>query len=132
LAPPRLIVEAYHVSSVPAANATNTKMYVRRGVTSCGPSWMSAMLHSKMRNQVQERKEENPNDVDEVPIKAHHLDWTVILRAEVTAPRARDDPHEKADADHHVQRMQPGHSPIEDHEQLHFGRELRIFVPREM
>ena len=67
-----------------------------------------------------------------MPVESHHLDRRVVLRTEVTAPRSGDDPQQQPNSDHHVQRMQSGQSPIKNHEQLHFRRERRILMPREV
>src|SRR2546421_6537357 len=90
------------------------------------------MVHSEMRNQIEEREEEDPHDVDEVPVEAHHLDRPVILRSEIAAPRTPDDVQQEANADDHVQRVKASEAPIEQHEQLDFRRELRILVPGEV
>src|SRR6266849_7300548 len=106
-AQPRSMVDANHVSRVPAASAMNTKMYVLSGVTSCGTECSSAMVHqTKMRNEIKEWEKENPHDVDEVPVQAHDFHGTVILRTEISAPRAPDDPQQQPDSDDHVQCMQ--------------------------
>src|SRR2546423_9773650 len=89
------------------------------------------MRHSKMWNQIQEREKENPDDIDEVPVQAHHFDGTVILRTEMSAPCAPDHPEQEADADDHVQRMQSGQAPVENHEELNLRRELRNLMPCE-
>src|SRR6266550_1739798 len=88
------------------------------------------MWHTKMWNQIEEREKENPNDVDEVPVQAHHFDGTVVLRTKVPAPRAPDHPDQQADADDHMQRMQSCQAPIEIHEELHLRRERGNLVPR--
>src|SRR5690348_15026834 len=90
------------------------------------------MRHSKVWNQVQEREEENPDDVDEMPVQPHYFHGAVIRGAELSLLRSPDDPAQETDADDHVQCMQSCHSPIEHHEQLDFRRELGQFVPGEM
>src|ERR1051326_1231911 len=69
-------------------------------------------------NQVQQWEQENPDDIDEVPVEAADLDRIVVLarnRAAVSEP-----PHDAddADADDHVERVKPGHHELqreEDH-----------------
>src|SRR5438128_5313958 len=83
---PRLMVEAYQVSKVPTASAINIKMYVRSGAISCGTACCSsAMLQPKVRDQIQEWEQENPDDVHEVPVQTHHLDRPVVIGAKVSA-----------------------------------------------
>src|ERR1700736_6237948 len=96
-AQPRSIVEANHVSRVPAARAANTKKYVLSAVTSCGTECSSDMRHPKMWNQIQEREKENPDDIDEVPVQTHDLDRAVILRTKVAATRTPDHPQQQSD-----------------------------------
>ena len=70
-------------------------------------------------HEVQERKEKDPDDVDEVPVEARHLNWRVPLRRESSLPgHPRDDAHD-AEADHHVQGMKPRHCEVEGDEDLH-------------
>src|SRR5713226_8365536 len=123
-AQPRSIVDANQVSRVPAARATNTMKYVLSGVTAGGTECSSDMWHPEMWNQIQEREKENPDDVDKVPIQAHHFDGTVILPTKVTALRPPDHPKQQSDADDHVQRVQSGQPPVEDHEELDLRRKL--------
>src|SRR5216683_2000909 len=94
-AQPRLTVEANHVSSVPMASARKTKMYVSNGVMCCGKACSSAMRDSKVWNEIQEGEKKDPNDVHEVPVEAHHLDGSVVLRTEIPAPRAPDHPQQQ-------------------------------------
>src|SRR6266550_3768229 len=89
------------------------------------------MWHPKVWNQIQEREKENPDDVDEVPVQAHHFDRTVVLRTEMPAPCTPDHPYEQPDADDHVQRMQSGEPPVENHEELNLRHEVRNLMPRE-
>src|ERR1700757_4120194 len=65
------------------------------------------------RDEIKEREEEDPHDVDEVPIEADHLDARGV-RGRYAAPRV---PYEERDhdafADDHVHRVHPGHREIE-------------------
>src|SRR5438270_4461469 len=96
------------------------------GVYSCS----SAMVDTV--NEVEEREEKNPDDVDEVPVEAHDLDGAVVLGAEIAAPRPHDHPDQEAGADDHVQRVQAGHAPVKRHEELHLRRERGHLVPCEV
>src|SRR6266850_1845848 len=94
------------------------------GACSCACS--SAMMTSRAVNEIEEGEEEDPDDVDEVPVQPHHLDRSVVLRAEMPAPGAPDEPEQQPGADHHVQRVQAGQAPVEHHEELHLRRDCRI------
>src|SRR6266404_5107255 len=72
-------------------------------------------------DQIQQREQENPNDIDEVPVEADILDGRVVLRREAAAPRFLDEPKEQAGADDHVQGVQAGHAEIEGEEKLGVG-----------
>jgi hypothetical protein len=43
-------------------------------------------------NQIQQREKENPNDIDEVPVQADHVDGRVIGGAELSAPSLVEEP----------------------------------------
>src|SRR5438034_1834068 len=97
------------------------------GACSCACS--SAMVTSRAVNEIEEWEEEDPDDVDEVPVEAHHLDRAVIRRTEMPARGAADDPQQQPDADHHVQGVQSRQPPVERHEQLDLRRERGVLVP---
>src|SRR5713226_80019 len=86
-------------------------------------------------NQIEQREQENPNDIDEVPVEADVLDRRVVLRREATAQRLLDEPDEEAGADDHVQGVQAGHAEIEGEEKLgvgvggNVGARLEIEIP---
>src|SRR5580700_3178202 len=76
-------------------------------------------------DQVKQREQVNPDDVDEVPVKSADLDWSVPLRGEASLPRHDQKPEKDAQADDHVQRVQAGHHKVKREEQL---RVMRIGV----
>src|SRR5579864_6052296 len=69
-------------------------------------------------DQIQQRKQVNPHDVDEVPVEAADLEWGVILRRKASLPCHPQKPGENAEADNHVQGMQSGHDEVEGKENL--------------
>src|SRR3569832_775636 len=77
-----------------------------------------AFLHlSGSIYQIKQREQENPNNVDEMPVQTEHLDWSVIdgpIHSLSGIPyEYQDDDH----ADDHMRGMQSGHSEIESEEQ---------------
>src|SRR5213592_3882565 len=84
-----------------------------------------------MMNQIEEWEQEDPDDIHKVPVQSHHFHRRVILGTEVQTRCADEDPDQKTDTDDHVQRVEPCQTPVEDHEQLHLWRELRVLVPGE-
>src|SRR5690606_24555140 len=60
-------------------------------------------------DQVHDREQDNPDEVDEVPVQAHDLDPAVILRRVGAAEgaHAREDQAEHTDRD--VRAVEPGH-----------------------
>src|SRR2546421_52847 len=80
--------------------------------------------------EVEQREEENPDDVNEVPVESEVLDGRVVLRREATAPGP---PHYRRDneyADDHVERVQARHCEVEPEEHLvlaerHARRDVR-------
>src|ERR1044072_3024394 len=69
-------------------------------------------------DEVQKWEQENPDDIDEVPIKPAEVDGRVISGAVNAFARLHDQPDQKTGADHHVQGVQAGHGEIEREEQL--------------
>src|ERR1700737_2475434 len=43
-------------------------------------------------DQIEQREQENPNDIDEVPVEADVLDGSVVLRREAATQRLLDEP----------------------------------------
>src|SRR5208282_5000571 len=69
-------------------------------------------------NQIKQREQVNPDDVDEVPIEAADLDWSVPLGGEAAFPGHDQEPEKNAETDDHVQRVQASHDEVEREEQL--------------
>src|SRR5712664_288952 len=69
-------------------------------------------------DQIQQREQENPNDIDEVPVEGDIFDRRVVLRREAAAQRFLDEPNEQAGTDDHVQGVQAGHPEIKGEEKL--------------
>src|SRR6202521_4627907 len=72
-------------------------------------------------NQIEQRKQENPNDIDEVPVEANVFNGSVVLRREAAAQRFLDEPDKQAGADDHVQGVQAGHAKVKGEEKLGVG-----------
>src|SRR5439155_14018536 len=69
-------------------------------------------------NEIQEWKQENPYDVDEVPVQPTDLDWAVVLLRYDLAPRPPEHHAHDPEADHHVQRVKTRHHEIQRKEDL--------------
>src|SRR3954466_14898649 len=72
-------------------------------------------------NQVQQREQENPNDIDEVPVEADELDGRVVLRRKTAAQGLLEEPEQQSGAYNHVQRVEAGHTEVERKEKLRVG-----------
>src|SRR5688500_383081 len=68
-------------------------------------------LTAARRNQVDDREDDDPHDVDEVPVQTDELDLACPLRCrlQTTRPREPDQCQQHQDADGHVRSMEPGH-----------------------
>src|SRR5690606_15117151 len=77
---------------------------------------MSLASASVTADQVQQGEEEDPDDVDEVPVQPEVLDRVVIGGAELPRDGALEDPDQQAGADDHVERVPPGHREVEREE----------------
>src|SRR5438309_11348340 len=78
-------------------------------------------------NQIKQREQVNPNDVDEMPVKATDFERRVIFRREASLPRHPQEPAENTEPDNHVQRMQAGHDEVEGEENFSVPR-IRVLT----
>src|SRR5271166_295260 len=69
-------------------------------------------------DQIQQREQVDPDNVDEVPVEAADLDRSVPLGGEASLPGHDQEPEKNAQADDHVQRVQARHNEVEGEEQL--------------
>src|SRR5579871_6766123 len=83
-------------------------------------------------DQIQERKQKDPDDVDEVPIQAADFDRREITRTESATPGHDQNCSHQADANDHVECVKARHEKVEAKHDLGLPRELRSFaiVPR--
>src|ERR1700738_1223006 len=72
-------------------------------------------------DQIQQREQENPNDIDEVPVEADVFHGRVVFRREAAAQRFLDEPEKQARSNDHVESVQAGHAAIEGEEKLSVG-----------
>ena len=75
-----------------------------------------------MPNQIEQRKEENPDNVHKMPIQTGNLYWVVISISESAAPRQHRQHHQDPNAHRDVDRVQPGHGKINPVKQLGISR----------
>src|SRR5918995_3720715 len=80
-------------------------------------------------DQIQQGKQKNPNDIDEMPVEPDKLNRRMVDRRKLAAPRAPHQPEQKTDADDHVQSMHAGHGEIKRKEDLRLARH-RPFEPK--
>ena len=73
-------------------------------------------------DQIQQREEIDPDDVDKVPVEAEVLHKCDVARGVSPGPGAEDHECQNPDADDHVQRVHAGHEEVE--------REVNLGVPR--
>src|SRR5207245_5366455 len=72
-------------------------------------------------DQVKQREEENPDDIDKVPVQAGDLYRVIPVRRKPAAPRHDQKHREDSYPDHHVQRVHARHGKVEEHEELDVG-----------
>src|SRR5262249_50655613 len=95
-----------------------------------GTTCSADMRSSVAADQVEEGKEEDPDDVDEVPVEPGDLDRRVVGGADATRPRHPKEPGHDAEPDDHVEGMEPGQREVEREEDL---RRVRLgAVPHEV
>src|SRR4051794_36927051 len=69
-------------------------------------------MHEMSSEQVKQREEKYPDDIDEVPVKTRDLDRVVVIRAESTLPGLVQQPQHDAQTDHHVKSVQARHHEV--------------------
>src|SRR5689334_3264501 len=80
---PRSTSAAPTVRPVPTIRARKTITYIDFGAT-CP---LMPLTLEMAADEIQQREEENPDDVDEVPVEAGDFDRSVVLLVEGVAPR---------------------------------------------
>src|SRR6185436_3087623 len=68
--------------------------------------------------EVEKREQENPDDIDEVPVEAAHFDGVVILRREPSRACSHRKEPKQANPDQEMEGMDSGHGEIAQEEQL--------------
>src|SRR3984957_13600939 len=69
-------------------------------------------------DQIEQREQKNPHNIDEVPIQTHKIDGGTVFGIESPLKRLLDQPNQEAGADNHVQRVQPGHRKVQGEKEL--------------
>jgi hypothetical protein len=64
-------------------------------------------------DQVQQRKQKNPDDVDEMPVEARDLDGRRVRSSEAATPCHDQQRREDPETDDHVERVETRHREIE-------------------
>src|SRR5258708_21178118 len=102
----------------------------------CSDTRLPVLLTASVAiDQIEQRKQENPNDIDEVPVEADVFNGRVVLRREAAAQGFLDEPNDQAGAHDHVQCVQAGHAEIEREEKLGVrvgggvGAGLKVEIP---
>src|SRR5919112_1927150 len=82
------------------------------------PFTPSVSLPEVRAEEVEQREEENPDDVYEVPVEPEVLHGRVVLGRVAPVPGPPHDGRDYPDADYHVQRVQARHREVEPEEHL--------------
>src|SRR5258708_3844621 len=73
-------------------------------------------------DEIEQRKQVKPNDVEEVPVEAADFDGSVVFGSEASFPGCEEKPEKNAEPDDHVERVQAGHNEIKSEENLRMTR----------
>src|SRR5918993_2431894 len=133
---PRSTKATATVMTVSTMSAPKIARYRLFGTTcssysSCSVNSYDDMVSVVPVDQIEQWKEENPDDIHEVPVQPEHLDRRVPAWRERTLAGHVHDHEQQCDADDHVQRVHPGQREIQNHEHAHLvrhGRELAVHV----
>src|SRR5688500_15815710 len=71
-------------------------------------------------DKIQQREQEDPDDIHEVPVQSCHFDGKVVLPCETSLPVQKTKYRHHCNADQHVEGVHSGHHEIEPEEDLHF------------
>ena len=63
-------------------------------------------------DQVQQWEQENPDQVDHVPVQAAQINWREVLRAEITTHATQEEPCDHDHANDDVGPVQAGHGVV--------------------
>src|SRR5678816_696909 len=113
---PRLINAAITVRIVHTINAPKMVMYVDLGEI-CPDIALDDMVRSV--HEIEQREQENPDDVDEVPVEAAEFHRCVPLRREALAICHEGQGAHQPNADDHVKRVHAGQREIQREKDLH-------------
>src|SRR3990172_5250177 len=92
---------------VMTASSTRTRTYGRFSSCATRISSFAVEVATPPPNQIQEREQEDPHDIDEVPVQAHDLDRLRPRRPRPTPPRLHIEEQEAEDAARHVGAVEP-------------------------
>src|SRR5579863_1765107 len=122
LSGPRLNFATTTVTKVMTIRKPKVRKYgLREGACGCVSSSAISSLpraYSVRPDQVEQREQEDPDDVHEVPVQPDALQGVVPLGGEAPAPGRHQQVAQQPDADHHVQGVQAGHTEVEREEDL--------------
>jgi hypothetical protein len=77
-------------------------------------------------DQIQQREQINPNNVNEVPVQAYIFDGRVVIGVEAAFAGLQNQPEQKTGTYNHVESMQTGHAEIQREIKLRVGIEVGI------
>src|SRR5580704_19521706 len=77
-------------------------------------------------DEIEQREQEDPDDVDEVPVETADLDRVVVVRGDDAAGRPPEHHRHDADADDHVEGVEAGHDEVQREEDLRVPEVLRL------
>src|SRR5918993_2287901 len=127
---PRSTKATATVMTVSTMSAPKIARYRLFGTTcssysSCSANSYDDMVSVVPVDQIEQWKQENPDDVHEVPVEPEHLDRRVPPRRERTLAGHVHDHEQQCNADDHVQCVHPGQREVENHEHAHLVRHRR-------
>src|SRR5580700_3858720 len=94
------------------------------------PAGSLSALQSRLRaggtvDQVKQREQEQPHNIDKVPIQPEILNRCNVPGTELSSVGPPCKPEQQANADNHVQRVHAGHREIKEKEDLRLLRHIR-------
>ena len=81
-------------------------------------------------NQIEQREEEDPHEVDDMPVEPTEIDGGIVLRAEMPLHASQDEPADHDHSDHHVNAVKAGHRVVDGKEPMGVDRKFLVLEMR--
>src|ERR1039457_3247096 len=82
----------------------------------------------RVTDKIQQCKEENPHNVDEVPVQSADLDRRVVAGVKASFDGRPQQPGHQPKSDNHMERVKAGHEEVEAEKDLRLVEKLFLLI----